>query len=87
MKGAKLTTSFAKRGLVAEHGLSSILPKIVGMSNAFDMLLSSRVILAEEAKEMGFVTKVFPDRDTLIKETLRYAMDIAVSFSFLFFKT
>ncbi|CAK8999905.1 3-hydroxypropionyl-coenzyme A dehydratase (3-hydroxypropionyl-CoA dehydratase) [Durusdinium trenchii] len=78
---AKFTSAFAKRGLVAEHGISWMLPKVVGASNANDILMSSRVFLGHEAKEMGFVTRVYPDQETLMREVLAYARDMAVNCS------
>jgi len=74
--GAKFTTAFGRRGLVAEYGMSWILPRIVGHANAMDLLLSARIVLAEEAKELGMVNKVFP-ADTLLDETIAYANDMA----------
>lgn len=74
--GAKFTTAFGRRGLVAEYGISWMLPRIVGHANAMDLLLSARIVLAEEAKEMGLVNKVFP-ADRLLEETMAYANDIA----------
>jgi enoyl-CoA hydratase/carnithine racemase len=47
-EGAKFTTAFARRGLVAEHGISWILPRLVGPARALDLLLSGRVLLAGE---------------------------------------
>ena len=47
---ARITTSFAHRGLIAEHGTSWMLPRIVGPSHALDILWSSRKINAEEAR-------------------------------------
>ena len=52
-EGAKLTTAFARRGLVAEHGISWMLPRLVGPARALDLLLSGRVVLAEEACGAG----------------------------------
>lgn len=74
--GAKFTTAFGRRGLVAEYGMSWMLPRIVGHANAMDLLLSARVLLAEEAKELGLVNRVVP-ADRLLDETLAYANDIA----------
>uniref|UniRef100_A0A7S1MJR6 Enoyl-CoA hydratase n=1 Tax=Alexandrium catenella TaxID=2925 RepID=A0A7S1MJR6_ALECA len=76
--GAKITTSFARRGLIAEHGTSWALPHIVGLGNAMDLLLTARVMLAEEAKDMGLVQKVFP-KEQLMEETLRYARELAAN--------
>ena len=73
---ARFTTAFAKRGLIAEHGISWMLPRLVGISNALDLLLSSRIIDAREAKEMGLVSKVFP-LDSMLDEVKSYARAIA----------
>jgi enoyl-CoA hydratase/carnithine racemase len=79
-EGAKLTTAFARRGLVAEHGISWLLPRLVGPARALDLLLSGRVVLAEEAREMGLVNRVL-EPQLLLEETLAYARDLAVSCS------
>lgn len=54
-EGAKLTTAFARRGLIAEHGISWMLPRLIGPMHALDLLLSARTIHAEEAARMGLV--------------------------------
>lgn len=53
--GQKLTTAFAKRGLIAEHGSSWMLPRLVGPTNALDLLLTARTLLTAEAAAMGLV--------------------------------
>src|SRR5215207_3549454 len=58
-QAAVFTTAFTRRGLVAEHGIDWILPRIVGLPNAIDLLLSARKITAEEAHQLGLVNKVF----------------------------
>jgi enoyl-CoA hydratase/carnithine racemase len=79
-RGAKFTTAFARRGLVAEHGISWILPRLVGPARALDLLLSARVLLAEEAEQLGLVNRAIePER--LLDETLAYARDLAVNCS------
>jgi enoyl-CoA hydratase/carnithine racemase len=50
---AKLTTSFARRGLIAEHGLAWILPRLVGSMHALDLLFSARMVEAKEVAAMG----------------------------------
>jgi enoyl-CoA hydratase/carnithine racemase len=60
VEGAKITTAAPRLGLPAEYGLSWILPRIVGLSHAADILFSGRVLLAEELKAMGFFNNVFP---------------------------
>ena len=74
--GAKFTTSFARRGLVAEYGISWILPRLVGWSVAVELLLSGRTFFAEEAAELGLVTEVVPG-EQLMERVLAYAEDIA----------
>lgn len=74
--GAKFTTAFSHRGLIAEYGSSWYLPKLVGQSVALDLLMSGRVFLAEEAKELGVVNRVI-EPDQLMAETLSYAKAMA----------
>jgi enoyl-CoA hydratase/carnithine racemase len=58
--GAKITTSTARLGLPSEYGLSWVLPRIIGLTRAADVLLSGRVLRAEEMETMGFLNGVFP---------------------------
>jgi enoyl-CoA hydratase/carnithine racemase len=74
--GAKLTTAFARRGLIAEHGISWVLPRLVGSANALDLLFSGRVVLAEDAVGMGLVNAVHPGAE-LLDRTLEYARELA----------
>ena len=60
---AKFTTSFAQRGLIAEHGISWLLPRLVGHARALDLLLSARKFDAAEAASMGLVNAVHPDAE------------------------
>ena len=74
-EGAKFTSAFSRRGLIAEHGVSYMLPRVVGPSNALDILMSGRVFLAEEAKEMGVVSRVLAPED-LLTATVEYAQEL-----------
>jgi len=74
-RGAKFTTAFVRRGLIAEHGISWVLPRLIGPARALDLLMSGRVIQAEEAYEMGIVNRVC-DPETLLDETVDYAADL-----------
>jgi enoyl-CoA hydratase/carnithine racemase len=56
---AKLTTAFSRRGLIAEHGASWMLPRLIGPMNAMDLLFSARPISAVEADKIGLV-RVLP---------------------------
>lgn len=76
--GTKFTTAHGKLGLPAEYGLSWLLPKIVGATRAMDLLLTSRVFLAEEALDIGFLNAIHPAED-LLTEVLAYADQLATS--------
>ena len=70
---AKLTTSFARRGMVAEHGSSWILPRLVGPAHAADLLLSGRVVTGAEAAAIGLVNRAVEDP---VGEALTYAREL-----------
>ena len=75
-RGAKLTTSHGRLGLPAEYGLSWLLPRLIGVTRAADLLLSSRVVLAEEAEQLGLVNRALPP-DELLPHTYAYARQLA----------
>lgn len=68
---ARFGTAFSSLGLVAEHGSSWLLPRMIGTSNAFDLLYSSRLIGAQEALQMGLVSRVIPHEE-LLEQTKEY---------------
>ena len=74
--GAKVTTAFARLGLPAEHGLSWVLPRLVGPAHAADLLLTGRILLAEEAAAMGLFNAVLP-ADEVLGHTQQVAARIA----------
>ena len=76
--GAKFTSAFVRRGLIAEYGSSWLLPRLVGTAGALDILLSGRVFQAEEALEMGLVNRVLPG-DQLVEGATAYARDLAAN--------
>jgi enoyl-CoA hydratase/carnithine racemase len=73
---ARLSTAFSRRGIMAEHGVAWLLPRVVGWGNAVDLLYSGRVIGAEEALGMGLVNRVL-EPDDLLPAALQYARDLA----------
>jgi enoyl-CoA hydratase/carnithine racemase len=77
---AVFATAFAKRGLIAEHGISWMLPRIVGHANATDLLLTSRKIDAAEALRMGLVHRVVAG-DRLMPQALALARTLATEVS------
>jgi enoyl-CoA hydratase/carnithine racemase len=74
--GAKFSTAFARRGLIAEHGISWMLPRLVGIANALDLLLSARSIDAAEALRMGLVGRVLP-QENFLDGVRAYALELA----------
>jgi enoyl-CoA hydratase/carnithine racemase len=73
---AKLSTAFARRGLVAEYGISWLLPRLVGYSTALDLLLSGRVIRGEEAHRLGLVDRV-SEPQRILDDAVAYAQELA----------
>jgi len=74
--GARLTSAHGRLGLPAEFGLSWLLPRIVGVTRAADILLSSRIFRAEEGYEMGLFNDVVPPED-LAGRVRDYARELA----------
>lgn len=67
---AVFATAFAKRGLIAEHGIAWMLPQVVGHAHAVDLLLTSRKIDATQALAMGLVQRVVPGEELLAQAHL-----------------
>jgi enoyl-CoA hydratase/carnithine racemase len=80
VRSAKYATSFARRGLPAEYGLAWLLPRLVGMGSALDLLLSGRTIMADEAKDMGLIHRIV-DEGSVLDYALAYATDLATNCS------
>lgn len=75
-RGARFSTAYARRGLPAEYGSSWLLPRLIGVENALDLLLSARVFDADEAKALGLVSRVC-DLDAVVGDAQAYARDLA----------
>jgi enoyl-CoA hydratase/carnithine racemase len=78
--GAKLTTAHGKLNLPAEYGLSWLLPRMVGLTRANELLLSSRVFSAEEARTMGIVNEVHAGAE-LLAATYEYVSELIATVS------
>lgn len=79
-RGARMTTAFTRRGLAAEYNLAYVLPRVIGLENALDLLLSGRTFDADEARSLGLVSRVV-EPESLLDEARAYARDIAVNCS------
>lgn len=77
---AKFSTAFSRRGLIAEHGISWLLPRLMGVASALDLLYSARLIDAAEALRLGLVSRVFPQVEFL-EQVRNYARELATSVS------
>ena len=70
------TTAFAQRGLIAEHGIAWLLPRLIGPSNAIDLLMSARRVTAKEALDIGLVNRIYP-QDTFMEDVRTYVRVLA----------
>jgi enoyl-CoA hydratase/carnithine racemase len=77
---AVLMTAFAQRGLVAEWGISWLLPRLVGPAVALDLLFSSRKVSGTEAAGLGLVNAALPAAEVL-PHAQQYVRDLAATSS------
>jgi enoyl-CoA hydratase/carnithine racemase len=73
---AKFTTAFAQRGLIAEHGISWLLPRLTGIAHSLDILFSARKFSAAEAERINLVNRVFP-QENFLPAVMDYARTLA----------
>jgi enoyl-CoA hydratase/carnithine racemase len=78
--GARMTTAFARRGLPALHGSAWLLPRLIGLSRATELLLSGRTFTTDEAAGLGLIHQVVPAGEALTV-ALAYAADLAANCS------
>lgn len=77
---ARMTTVFAKRGLIAEHGISWMMQRLVGPSRTADLLFSARFVHATEALEIGLANAIYPQA-SFAEDAMAYARNMASSVS------
>ena len=77
-RSAKLTTSFSQRGLVAEHGASWMLPRLLGPSRALDLLWTSKRVQGEEAYRIGLADRLCEDGES-VADAKAYINELAAS--------
>ena len=78
VKGVKLTAAHGRFNFPAEFGISWVLPRIVGLTHANDILLSSRTFTSDEAATMGFLNRL-TEAEALMPAVLEYARAIAAN--------
>jgi 2-(1,2-epoxy-1,2-dihydrophenyl)acetyl-CoA isomerase len=66
-ESAKLTLAYTRIGMSADGGASHMLPQIVGLTRAKELMLLNPLLTATEAKQLGLVTLVVPDADLAAK--------------------
>ena len=77
---AKFATSFSQRGLIAEHGVSWVLPRLIGSGRALDLLWSARKFNGEEAERLGLAERLV-DAGESAQTAKDYIAELAASAS------
>ena len=79
---ARFNAAFVKVGMTGcDMGVSWLLPRAVGLSRSFEILLTGRMVSAAEAERIGLVTATVPD-DELLPKALDTARQIAANDAF-----
>ena len=73
---AKIVDVFTSRGLIPDGGFAYLLPRIVGMHKAKEIVFFGDVVTAQDAADLGIVNKVVPAAD-LAKEARAWADRLA----------
>jgi len=73
---ARFTMAYTKIGLSPDGGSSYFLPRIVGMRRTIELMVTNRMLTAEEAREWGIVTRVVAAAD-LAREAQAFAASLA----------
>jgi len=77
---ARFSVIFSKRGLVAEYGLAWMLPRLVGVANAIELMFTSKMVDAREALRIGLVSRVFPE-ENFLGAVQEFARELATTVS------
>lgn len=86
-KSASFNAAFVKVGMSScDIGVSWLLPRAVGSSRSFEMMLTGRMVQSEEAARIGLVSEVVDD-DALMPRALEMAQSIAANSAFAVWMT
>ena len=77
-ESAKLSAAYTARGLVPESGGTWLLPRIVGWSTAAELLFTARTLSAQDALDLGLVSRVVP-ADEIQPTAMALAAEIAAN--------
>jgi 2-(1,2-epoxy-1,2-dihydrophenyl)acetyl-CoA isomerase len=83
-RGARVTAGYVRRGLSPDAGVSYLLPRLIGLSRASEILLSGRDLDADEASRIGLAAAVFDDArfaDDVVSYATRLASGPPIAFA------
>ena len=75
---AKISFVFTRRGILPDASSHWLLPRVIGVANALDLLMTGRTITGREAAELGLVSKALP-KDEVLPTALEFAHDLAAN--------
>lgn len=75
-RNAQFTSAYSALGLSSDGGLSWLLPRLVGLRQAQELMFTNRTVAAEEALRLGLITRI-AEGDSVSEEALRLAQELA----------
>jgi 2-(1,2-epoxy-1,2-dihydrophenyl)acetyl-CoA isomerase len=75
-ESAKFSSNFLHVGIIPEMGAMLLMPLAIGLYRAKELWFTARVVGANEAREMGFVNRVFTDEE-IDRATQAFAVETA----------
>ena len=85
-ESARFTMAYTRVGLSPDGSATYTLPRIVGPKRALELILTNRLLSAQEAADWGIVARVVPD-DQLLDEARQLAAQLAAGPTAAFGKT
>jgi 2-(1,2-epoxy-1,2-dihydrophenyl)acetyl-CoA isomerase len=75
-RGAQFTAAYTALGVSSDGGLTWLLPRLVGLRRAQELVMTNRMLSSEEAMQLGLITRVV-DTESLGAEALKLAQELA----------